>query len=157
MTPGAIRAIAICVFRDGDRVLLGEGYDTSKKQAFYRPLGGTIEFGERSIETVARELREEIGAEVVNLRYLGTNENIFTYEGNTGHEIVRIYEGDLADRSFYEVDSIDGHEDTPDGPLAFKAVWMPIAHFVEGLSPLYPDGLLELLGEHGWLDSRYNG
>jgi len=155
MTPGVIRTIAICIFRDGERILVGEGYDQSKAQTFYRPLGGTIEFGERSFDTVVRELREEIGADVANLRYLGTIENIFSYEGETGHEIVRIYEGDLVDKSLYGCQTIDGHEDTPDGPLPFKAVWVPIAQFVGGRSPLYPDGLLELLGERGWLDSRY--
>ena len=37
-----------------------------KGQIFYRPLGGVIEFGERGAETVARELKEEIGADVLH-------------------------------------------------------------------------------------------
>jgi hypothetical protein len=40
-----IRPIAICVFRHKDRILVAEGYDPVKKQTFYRPLGGVIEFG----------------------------------------------------------------------------------------------------------------
>ena len=57
------------------------------------PWGGTIEFGERSEQTAIRELREEreeIGAEIKSLRLLGTLENIFTLDGNTGHEIVMV-------------------------------------------------------------------
>ena len=72
MKKDAIRAIAICVFRHGDKILAAEGFDSIKQQTFYRPLGGTIEFGEHSSETVRRELLEELGAEVTNLRYLGT-------------------------------------------------------------------------------------
>jgi NADH pyrophosphatase NudC (nudix superfamily) len=53
-----IRPIAICVCRDGERILVAEGHDSQKGQTFYRPLGGTIEFGERGDETVQRELSQ---------------------------------------------------------------------------------------------------
>ena len=74
-----IRPISICVCRDGDRILVAEGRDSKKNQVFYRPLGGTIEFGERGEETVCRELMEEIGATLTDVRYLGALENIFIY------------------------------------------------------------------------------
>ena len=142
MKPGIVRAIAICVLRRGDDLFVFEGYDHSKAETFYRPLGGTVEFGEHSSQTVQRELREEIGAEITHLRYLGALENIFTHEGMTGHEIVLIYEGDFADASFYEKSIVMGQED--DGGH-FKAMWKPLADFAEGRFPLYPTGLLELL------------
>lgn len=119
-----------------------EGQDTHKDETFYRPLGGTIEFGELARQTVVRELQEEIGAEVTNLRFLGTLENLFTYEGETGHEIVVIFEGDFLDRSLYGEVAIEGQED---GGFAFTAVWKPLTLFRQGKAPLYPDGLLELL------------
>lgn len=107
----------------------------------YRPLGGSIEFGERGHETVARELREEIGAELLDVRYLGTLENIHEYLGRPGHEIVRIYEARLADSSLSERDVIDGAEE--DGaPL--HCVWKSMTDFARGV-PLYPEGLLDLL------------
>ena len=59
-----IRPLAICIFRHHDRILVAEGYDPVKKEYFFRPLGGGIEFGELSRETVCRELMEEIHAEV---------------------------------------------------------------------------------------------
>jgi NADH pyrophosphatase NudC (nudix superfamily) len=59
-----IRPLAICVFRKDGRILVAEGYDPVKDHTFYRPLGGAIEFGETSRQTVSRELMEEIGAEV---------------------------------------------------------------------------------------------
>jgi 8-oxo-dGTP pyrophosphatase MutT (NUDIX family) len=138
-----IRAIAICVFRNGDRIFVPELSDPLKKQTFYRPLGGSIEFGERSHDTVARELREEIDVEVSNLRYIGTIENIFTYNGQEGHEIVQVYEGDFADRSIYEREYVEGREG--DG-TQFKVVWKSLDEFSDE-TPLYPDGLMEVLRE----------
>ncbi len=141
MRKNAIRAIAICVFRNGDRILAAEGFDTIKQQTFYRPLGGTIEFGEHSSETVRRELLEELGAEVADLRYLGTLENVFIYEAEKGHEIVLVYDGAFTDRSLYEKTVIQGTE----VGAPFRAVWVDLNNVGPGKPPLYPTGLAELL------------
>ena len=143
MKPDQIRAIAICVFRDGDRLLLAEWPDPLTGQPFYRPLGGAIEFGEYSRDCVVREIREEIGAEITDLQYLTTIENVFTYNNEQGHEIALVYEARLADPDLYKVDSFVGDDD--DGELV--VVWKPIDHFRAGAAPLYPTGLLDLLDE----------
>ena len=141
LRPERVRPIAICVFRDGERIFVAEGYDPVKQQTFYRPLGGTIDFGEHGHETIVRELQEEAGLEVANLRYLGALENIFTYNGRPGHEIVLVYDGEFADRSVYaraelECQEIDG--------VPFKAVWKRLEEF-DSRTPVYPDGLVEML------------
>jgi 8-oxo-dGTP pyrophosphatase MutT (NUDIX family) len=140
------RSLAICVFKNKDRILVAEGYDSVKEQLFYRPLGGSIEFGEHSRATIARELQEEIGAEVTELRYLGTIENIFTYNGEMGHEIVIVYVGRFTDSSFYERERIDAIEDDT---IPFTGVWKSLTYFQQAHAPLYPDGLLELLTNDG--------
>lgn len=142
MKAGKVRAIALCVIRDGDRVLVQEGYDPTKNETFYRALGGTIEFGERSQQTVARELQEEIGAEVQDLEFLATIESVFTFDGLPGHEIALVYAGRLADPAQYQRPRIMGAE--PDG-TPITAVWMDMETFRAGRAPLYPPGLLELL------------
>jgi 8-oxo-dGTP pyrophosphatase MutT (NUDIX family) len=141
MKPGKIRAIALCVFLHDGKLLVGDGYDTIKRQSFGRPLGGTIEFGESSHDTIVREIREELGAEITNLSYLGTLENIFTYNGEVGHEIVLMYRGDFVDPSFCERSPIDGIENG--NPI--RAIWVPVEDFERGLMPLYPAGLLEII------------
>jgi 8-oxo-dGTP pyrophosphatase MutT (NUDIX family) len=135
------RPIALAVIRDRDRLLVFEVADPVRGITGYRPLGGSIEFGERGHDTVARELREEIGADLVDIRYLGTLENIHQYLGRPGHEIVRVYEAGLADRSLYERDAIEGAEEDGE-PL--HCMWKSMADFARG-DPLYPEGLLELL------------
>jgi 8-oxo-dGTP pyrophosphatase MutT (NUDIX family) len=139
-----IRPLAICIFRNNDRILVAEGYDPVKKHTFYRPLGGGIEFGETSEQTIHRELMEEIGVEVRDLKYLGTLENIFVFNGTPGHEIVQVYDGVLKESGLYEQAVIVGHEADIEEP--FEAVWKEIHEFVEGKSTLYPVGLLELMG-----------
>jgi 8-oxo-dGTP pyrophosphatase MutT (NUDIX family) len=138
-----IRPLAICVFRHNEHILVAEGYDPIKRQSFYRPLGGGIEFGETSEQTIHRELLEEIGAEVCELRYLGTLENIFVFNGAAGHEIVQVYDGALANAGLYEQSVILGQE--MDMAESFQAVWKHLDEFGDGKLILYPTGLLEML------------
>jgi 8-oxo-dGTP pyrophosphatase MutT (NUDIX family) len=135
MNSGSIRPIAICVCRDGERILVFEGHDSRKGEVFHRPLGGSIEFGERGEEAVRREFREEIGADLGEVRYLGMLENIFTYEGRGGHEIVLVYDGRLKDERLYQKDSITGDELGE----AFTATWKRLDEFGPGKLIVYPD------------------
>ena len=139
-----IRPLAVCVFRRGDNIFVSRGYDSHKGQVFYRPIGGRIEFGERGSETVIREVREEIGAEVNNLSYLGTLENIFSYEGQPGHEIMLIYDGAFRDPAMNQDDlTVEGRDD---GDILYEGSWKPLCFFRgDDAPPLYPTGLLALL------------
>lgn len=139
-----IRPIAICVFRHNNCILVSEGYDPVKDERFYRPLGGGIEFGEKSAETIYREMLEEINAEVdgKSLKYLGAVENIFHFNGIASHEIVLIYDGTLKESSLYEQDVITGKEANGE---EIRAMWKHLDEFGEGKLILYPTGLLKLL------------
>lgn len=144
MRKNRIRPLAICVFRKDNRILVAEGYDPVKDEHFYRPLGGGIEFGESSQETICRELMEEIHVEVdrESLRYLGAVENIFQFNGIAGHEIVLIYDGVLNEPGLYEQAVILGKEANGED---IRAVWKSLDEFGDGKSILYPAGLLKIL------------
>lgn len=137
-----IRAKAVCVCRRADCILVGRGVDSVKGQTFYGPLGGGVEFGERAVDAVRREMVEELGVELGDVTLLGVLENIFTYEGEPGHEIVFVFEAGLADATLYDRELIVGEESNGQ---RFEAQWMPIEHFASGEAPLYPEGLYELL------------
>ena len=141
MERGGIRPIAICVFRDGDRIFAGRYVDPSTGETFYRPLGGAIRFGERGCDCIIRELGEEMGAEVKDLAFVGMLENIFTYDAKRGHEIVLIYQAVFEDPEIYGASSVRCQDD--DGE--FLACWIPLADFETGQAILYPEGLLDLL------------
>lgn len=136
-----IRPIAICVFQHQDKILVFEEYDFVKEETFYRPLGGGIEFGETSEEAIRREMMEEMNVEVTNLKYLGTLENIFVFNGKTGHEIVQVYDGRLVNSGMYEQAEMSALE--TDGNQ-MRVLWKRLDEFSPE-SPLYPDGLLEML------------
>lgn len=136
-----IRPLAICVFSHQGRILVNIATDSVSRQRFCRPLGGGIEFGETSEQTISREIKEEINAEVSHLRFIGTLENIFLYLGVRHHEIVQVYDGHFVDASLYQQAEVYGQES--DGN-PFKAVWLSLNDFSEDL-PLYPNGLLAIL------------
>lgn len=134
------RPVAVAILRRGDSILVVPIPDHVKNVTGYRPPGGTIEFGEAGADAVVREMQEEFGVAVVDLRYLGTLENIFTYIGQTGHELVRVYSARFADESLYLRSEFACLES--DG-VPFTAVWKRIADFER--EPLYPSGLLDLI------------
>ncbi|MBC7854909.1 MAG: NUDIX domain-containing protein [Pirellulaceae bacterium] len=136
-----IRVLAICLFRRGDEILVTEGLDTISNQRYARPLGGGIELGETSEQTIVRELREELGAEVRDLKLLGVLENLFELEGRQQHEVVFVYDGQFVDRSLYEQAEIP----LLDGGWRTGAIWRPFAWFDEHC-PLVPVGIEKLVG-----------
>lgn len=144
-----IRPKALCVVETDGEILVTVYDDPNTGERYYRPLGGSIEFGEYSADAVVREFREEIGADLVDIEYLDTLENVFSYGGEPAHELVAIYDGRLGDDSLYERDEIRGYEAETDA--SFRAIWKPLTEFKAGDDPLYPDGLLELLvgDDHG--------
>ncbi len=99
---------------------------------FHRLIGGSVELGETHQEAIVREVDEELGARIVDLRHLGVVENIFRYNGELGHEIVALYSGTLdpapADEGGTLVES--------DGSVV-PVVWRPFEE--DGMAtPLYP-------------------
>ncbi|MCR6488200.1 NUDIX hydrolase [Amycolatopsis sp. OK19-0408] len=133
----AIRPLALGVIRRGDALLVFEAVDAGK--VFYRPLGGGIEFGESSEAALRREFREELDAEVTVGRLLGVLENVFTWQGRPGHEIVFLYEAAFAEEGFYAQEEMKIIDDPN------TAYWIDLADFREGRKTLYPTGLTELL------------
>jgi ADP-ribose pyrophosphatase YjhB (NUDIX family) len=139
MPTGQIRVIALCIFLHDDKILVCEYSDDGAP--YYRPIGGTVEYGEKAEAAIRREIREEIGEEITNLKLLSVLENIFYISGATGHEIVYIYDAQFSDTTVYEQESITVHET---GGIALKAAWRSIGFFNDSLR-LVPGGLLPLL------------
>ena len=140
-----IRPLAVVVIKRGNQVLVSPGYDKVKDSHFYRLVGGGVEFGETALEALKRELIEELDAELINIKFLNVIENIFTYNGERGHEISFIYEADFKDESKYKIEEfqiIDSHADN-------LAIWIEINEenakmiMPEGSGKLILDGLLK--------------
>ncbi len=92
---GKIRPLAVAVIKRGDKVFAVKGFDDVKQEVFYRLAGGGIEFGETGATTIEREFMEEFGMPVMHIQLSHAVENIFTFNGKPGHEIVLVYTADL--------------------------------------------------------------
>lgn len=141
-TPQFIRPLVICVFRHNGKILVCEGKDTVKNEIFYRPAGGMIEFQETAEEALKREIMEETGEEITNIKYLGLLENIFTYEGKPGHEIILIYDAEFVNKDIYKKEKISITESNDKWCYAY---WKNLEEFGEENLKLYPDKLKHLL------------
>jgi 8-oxo-dGTP pyrophosphatase MutT (NUDIX family) len=131
------------VRRPDDSLLLTASADPTSGQAFYRPIGGHVEFRETAAVTLVREFGEELGLDVAVSSYLGTLENLFTYNGQPGHEVDLVFAAALADPLLYDEPHFPRLDDPPDDRR--HTVWVPIADLLSGPTPLYPSGLLTLL------------
>lgn len=137
----SIRPLAICLFRNNGRFLAALGNDSVKGNEFYRPLGGMIEFGETAEAALKREIMEELSEEITNVKYLGTVENIFTYEGGPGHEIIMVFDAEFINGSLYEKEVIDVNE----ADIWYSAHWIRYEDLLSGKITVYPEAMKEML------------
>ncbi|MCY7272158.1 MAG: NUDIX domain-containing protein [Phormidesmis sp. CAN_BIN44] len=136
-----VRALVLGLIRDGDRILVAEGYDSVKQRFFYRCLGGGVDFGETSLDALRREFQEEIQAALCNIQYLGFSENLFVFEGKPGHEWIQIYQADLVDSRFYQLDEFIGTETKTE----FVVQWIECNRFQSKELHLVPEICLSYL------------
>ncbi|WOE81998.1 NUDIX hydrolase [Pseudomonas protegens] len=147
MAEPRIRALALCVFHHQGKILVNQFQDADKQQMLFRPLGGGIDFGEHSAQAIVREVQEELGQSINNLRLIGTLESLFVYDGKQCHEIVQVYDARFDDGTVYQCSQLDAQES--DGS-PFVARWHGSASFTEQ-TLLVPQGLGELLKNAGLL------
>ncbi|HRW18961.1 MAG TPA: NUDIX domain-containing protein [Dermatophilaceae bacterium] len=122
-------------------LLVDEARDPVKHEVFHRPSGGGVEFGETAVTALVREFREEFDLAIEVGARLGVVENIFTFAGEPGHEILFLHAARLADPAAYAIERFECL-DHPDQ----YAVWRDPA-LTHAEVPLYPDGLAELLAD----------
>jgi ADP-ribose pyrophosphatase YjhB (NUDIX family) len=143
-----LRVIAIAMIVQHDQVLLAEGHDSVKGETFYRALGGEVEFGETASEAVIRELDEETARPIEVVASLGVVENLFTLEGQPGHEVVFEFVARFTDDDGSDpLATIEADE----GGFKFVAKWLSLAEVLAGTHRIYPDNIHERLAE--WVNT----
>jgi len=137
--PPRVRAISVAVVVKDGHVLAEEYTGGPGAPAFLRAPGGGIEFGETAAAAMRRELREELAAEIDDLRLLAVTENIFDRPQKRGHEIVHVFAVRSASLEALPLTDrlavLDG--DTTVG-------WYPIERLRAGSPALYPAEILDL-------------
>lgn len=99
---------------------------------YHRLVGGGVEVGETAREAVRREVDEELGATVHDLRLLTVLESIFRLDGVLGHEVVFLFTGRLDPEP-----ARTGATLTESDGSVVPVVWRALDDAAEPL-PLYP-------------------
>jgi 8-oxo-dGTP pyrophosphatase MutT (NUDIX family) len=120
------------------QILATEGVDHIKNEVFYRLIGGHIEVGETAIAALKREIKEELNLDLNVGDVQFWLENIFTYNGNIGHEIIAICkvtanEGITLQEEYTIIDS-----------PGVKAKWINLEDIENGSVRLYPLGAIKV-------------
>ncbi len=82
--------IARVLVKKDEKVLLCK----SITRDYYFFPGGHVELGEISQEAAIREMKEERGSVLKNLKFIGLIENIYPEKGKTKYEINIVFEGE---------------------------------------------------------------
>lgn len=140
-----LRAVALAAVRRADgAVLVQRGHDSTRDLTFHRLIGGGIDFGETAEQAVVREWQEELATGLLDVRLLGWVENLFSFEGAPGHELLAVHVGRVEDAHVLDRDDLGVIPGTTS-----TAYWVPGAQVLDGPVPLYPDGAVDLL--RSWL------
>jgi ADP-ribose pyrophosphatase YjhB (NUDIX family) len=137
------RIITLGIIKNNDKILLECGYDKVRDLHFYRPLGGGVEFMERSEEALMREFMEELKEKINVKKCVGFVENIFHFEGDPGHELVILHEAEFDNKDLYESEKIIGFED--DSQREIIAEWISLEDIKAGKFTVFPDRFLEFI------------
>lgn len=135
----SIRNLAVGLPVREAHVLVLDGTDLVKDEAFHRAIGGGIEFGETAEDALRREFGEELGISLETVQLLGVVENIFEYEGRAGHEIVHVFSVESKELDTIPLDA-ELHVLDEGSPVG----WNRISSLDR---PLYPEGVLPMLHE----------
>lgn len=122
--------IGVLVLKDG-KVLLGKRKGSSHGKGEYGSQGGHLEFGESFIECIKREVYEEAGIEIENIRFL-TVTNIKRYQGNHYVDIGFVADWKSGEPQVLEPHRVENWEwfDLDNLP---KSLFEPVEYYIEAL------------------------
>lgn len=80
----------------------------------YALIGGRVEIGESSTDTIKREIKEELGKDIKITGYISTIENFFEINGSKYHEIMFVHKIEFTNEEDqkieYTMQNIEGKE-----------------------------------------------
>lgn len=129
---------AACIIEHNNKILLHRNLNSNH----YALLGGRVQIGENSEETVKREVKEELGKEIEITGYIGTIENFFEANEFKYHEYMFVYKAEFkekADKKIQEnLENLEGKEH-------LKYEWIELDKMEE--YPIKPKVVKEILKE----------
>lgn len=108
----------------------------------YALVGGRVQIGENSVDTIKREIKEELGKDIEITGYVSTIENFFELKGSKYHEIMFVHKVEFVD----EIDkTIEYSLDNVEGKDYLKYEWLELEKIE--MYPLWPKAIQGILKE----------
>ena len=109
----------------------------------YALIGGRVEIGESSANTIKREIKEELGKDIEITGYISTIENFFEMKGSKYHEILFVHKGEFVNE---EDKKIEYTLKNLEGKDYLQYEWLDISKIDE--YPLLPSSIKSVLKEN---------
>lgn len=117
----------------------------------YALIGGRVEIGESSADTVKREIKEELGKDIEITGYISTIENFFETKGSKYHEIMFVHKIEFTNEEDkkieYTMKNIEGKD-------YLKYEWIDLENIDE--CPLLPIAIKDILKENKFPTHKIN-
>ena len=140
-----VRAAGIIIHNN--KVLLHKNINENH----YALIGGRVEIGENSADTVKREIKEELGKDVEITGYISTIENFFEMKGSKYHEIMFVHKIEFTNE---EDKNIEYTMKNIEGKDYLKYEWIDLDKIDE--YPLMPSIMKDILKEKKFPTHKIN-
>lgn len=140
-----VRAAGIIIHNN--KVLLHKNINENH----YALIGGRVEIGENSADTVKREIKEELGKDVEITGYISTIENFFEMKGSKYHEIMFVHKIEFTNE---EDKNIEYTMKNIEGKDYLKYEWIDLDKIDE--YPLAPNIMKDILKEKKFPTHKIN-
>lgn len=130
---------AACLIKHNNKIL----FHKNTKSSHYCIIGGRIEIGETSEQTIKREIMEELGKEIEITGYIATIENFFEMKGKKYHEYMFIYQAEFKNDKDKQIET---NLNNCEGKDYLKYEWIDIDKIDE--YPIKPQILKDIIKEN---------
>ena len=117
----------------------------------YALIGGRVEIGESSDNTIKREIKEELGKDIEITGYIATIENFFEMKGSKYHEILFVHQAEFIND---EDKKIEYTLKNKEGKDYLQYEWLDLNKIEE--YPLYPKAIQTILKEQKFPTHKIN-